>query len=58
MRALLELAPRDAGNAPPEAGVEFLEGATLHEIAACWLTCTLECRNTENSVVPSADDAV
>ncbi|MFI6908374.1 hypothetical protein ACIBKY_44435 [Nonomuraea sp. NPDC050394] len=57
MTALLELVPRDAGVAPPEVTVEFLEGATLHEVAACWITCTLACRQTENSAVPSADDA-
>ena len=58
MTALLELAPRDAGTAPPEFEVEFREGTTLHEIAACIVTCTLDCHNTENSVVPSADDAI
>lgn len=58
MTALLELAPRDAGVAPPELNVEFREGATLHEISACMLTCTLACHMTENSVIPSPDDVI
>jgi len=58
MTALLELAPRDAGAAPRELNVEFLEGTNLHEIAACSMTCTMLCRLTENTVVASANDEI
>jgi len=58
MTALLDLAPRDAGIAPSELTVDFLESTTLHEIAACQFTCTHECRMSERSFIPSVDDAI
>lgn len=58
MTALLELAPRDAGTAPGEVNVEFLEGTSLHEIVACSITCTVQCHWTEATGVPSADDDI
>lgn len=58
MTALLELAPRDAGAAPRDVYVEFLESTNLHEVAACMQTCDLACNNTGQSAVPSVDDEI
>lgn len=44
MTTLLELAPRDAGEAPREVNVEFPEGVTLNENVACVYTCTILCQ--------------
>lgn len=57
MSTLLELAPRDAGEAPGDVNVEFPEGATLNENVACYITCTILCGRSDCGH-PMADDEV
>jgi hypothetical protein len=57
MTALLELAPRDAGEATREVDVEFPEGVSLIENVACFFTCTPVC-GTSDCGPFQADDEV
>lgn len=57
MSTLLELAPRDAGEAPVAVAVEFPEGSSLHDVVACMFTCTPLCNMSDCGVL-LADDEV
>ena len=47
MTTLLELAPRDAGEAAREVDVEFPAGISLNENVACFITCTILCGTSD-----------
>ncbi|GIF72081.1 hypothetical protein Asi02nite_15990 [Asanoa siamensis] len=56
MTALLELAPRDAGTIPEELHVEFVDSASLHEVVACYVTCTIRCNYSDSSHFAAEDE--
>lgn len=56
MTALLELAPRDAGETAREVDVEFPEGVTLNGNVACFLTCTIRCGTSDCGPSRSDDE--
>lgn len=56
MTTLLELAPRDAGDAVPDVDVEFSRGVGMNENVVCFLTCAVVCGTSDCGGLLVADE--